>query len=664
MSFPASVLRLTALLTATLVAASACGDSDEERIRAANLAEGCSINSDCKSPLVCAFERCHVQCQETRDCPLGSRCVRTDGDYGVCLLEDETTCSAASDCPGKLVCAVDHECRDSCLRTSECVSPQLCVDTTCAEEGEVDPNGHLPGWGTSSGGTSGQGGGGAGGGAAQGGTGAAGQGGTAGQGGGAGGQGGTAGNGTGGSGASGGVSAGGTSSDAGIDASTGGSGGSGGTPFDAGATLPEPVSYWPLEQIGGGAPDAVGNHHAHFSGSPTPTTGKLGNGVEFNVTGAVDQRVEIYTSNDMKPLTTLAVSVWFKSAIPLNSSVRAPFMSRRDNFHLGYATGALVFDVTDISNVTTAASYTVDLGANQWHHAAASYDANGDNKLHLYLDGAEVATADGTGSINKNAIEATYLAFHSVYVYADYMLGSLDEAAYYTQPLTASDAAALYAAGNAGHPATTCSSCPSAVGYWPLDTDPDPSVPDVTGPNPGTVVNGPPSVPGKVNNALLMHNGQDRITFANSITLNPGRAMTLAMWVKPSTDVSTSSPYHQFFNKDYSYRLAGGGGPLLFEIAGGQASTSTTLWKDTWYHLAGTWDDAAKEIRLYVDGALVSQKTLTGSASSSGNIANVSRADAAFGAADEIVLYDVALSDEQVAALYNYGTAGLPIPHL
>jgi hypothetical protein len=42
-----------------LVIANACSGSDQTK--RVGLAEGCSINSDCDSPLICAFSRCRLR---------------------------------------------------------------------------------------------------------------------------------------------------------------------------------------------------------------------------------------------------------------------------------------------------------------------------------------------------------------------------------------------------------------------------------------------------------------------------------------------------------------------------------------------------------------------------------------------------------------------------
>jgi hypothetical protein len=162
-SLTKQILRLSLLSGGALHLVWGCSDSADEKIRAAELAQGCSINSDCRDPLVCAFERCHVACNEDRDCPDDLRCVLGSSDgINVCQLPDEVDCDSDKDCPGDQVCGVDEECRDSCERDGDCVEGQLCAKSNeCAsqlpEKDQVDESGNIV-TGAGSGGSDGSGG--------------------------------------------------------------------------------------------------------------------------------------------------------------------------------------------------------------------------------------------------------------------------------------------------------------------------------------------------------------------------------------------------------------------------------------------------------------------------------------------------------------------------
>lgn len=142
-------LSLGALSAVLALVAWGCGDNTEEKLRAAKLAQGCSINSDCAGNLVCVFERCHNACNADEDCLAPLRCVRgVEGGTNVCQLEDEIGCDRDKDCPGEQVCGVDEECRDSCRKDTECIAGQVCAASDeCASTGpgkdELDENGNI-----------------------------------------------------------------------------------------------------------------------------------------------------------------------------------------------------------------------------------------------------------------------------------------------------------------------------------------------------------------------------------------------------------------------------------------------------------------------------------------------------------------------------------------
>jgi hypothetical protein len=122
-----------------MVAAVACGGDTNEAAVRASIAEGCSLNSDCSSPLICAFKTCHRQCEATRDCINfgGGLCVQSEKPFYVCQTPTEEKCVRNSDCPGNQVCGTDQHCRDACLTERDCLTGQKCVTGVCAEPEEL-----------------------------------------------------------------------------------------------------------------------------------------------------------------------------------------------------------------------------------------------------------------------------------------------------------------------------------------------------------------------------------------------------------------------------------------------------------------------------------------------------------------------------------------------
>jgi hypothetical protein len=134
---------VVALLAASVPFALPACEGDDPPV-VATIGEGCLINTDCESPLVCAFRRCHTECKETRDCPAGQRCIVADRPFRVCQLDDERACSYNSECAGEQVCAVDGQCRDQCQADRDCAADQLCTSGTCASLDELVDGGLVP----------------------------------------------------------------------------------------------------------------------------------------------------------------------------------------------------------------------------------------------------------------------------------------------------------------------------------------------------------------------------------------------------------------------------------------------------------------------------------------------------------------------------------------
>jgi regulator of chromosome condensation (RCC1) repeat-containing protein len=131
-----------AALALSLGTVASCGGDDDAP--PTKLAEPCHANSDCGGSLICALGRCHEVCVNSKDCPAGQRCVKTEMTTA-CQLPLESKCTYDTDCIVPLVCGIDRNCRNMCQGDRDCLTGQFCdVSLTCADRTEVPDGSGLP----------------------------------------------------------------------------------------------------------------------------------------------------------------------------------------------------------------------------------------------------------------------------------------------------------------------------------------------------------------------------------------------------------------------------------------------------------------------------------------------------------------------------------------
>ena len=122
-----AVLCVALVLGIVSAAAASCSSNPAQ----VGLAQSCSLNSDCNTPLVCVFSRCHDACHNSGDCPTGERCVSggagAASDGNVCQLPTEATCSATSTCQSGEACGSDQQCRAECTPAMGCTAGDTCL---------------------------------------------------------------------------------------------------------------------------------------------------------------------------------------------------------------------------------------------------------------------------------------------------------------------------------------------------------------------------------------------------------------------------------------------------------------------------------------------------------------------------------------------------------
>jgi parallel beta-helix repeat protein len=134
--------------------------------------------------------------------------------------------------------------------------------------------------------------------------------------------------------------------------------------------------------------------------------------------------------------------------------------------------------------------------------------------------------------------------------------------------------------------------------------------------------------------------------------------------IRKAFNLKTSSPYvsGQHGRATFGVLVRDPGGPTSPDIDVIEAPTALTA---GWHHLAGIRDTAAGRFELYVDGVLVANKTPTaiGVIDSNanavlGSVGPASNIEYVQGLVDEPAIFDRALSDQEIQAIYSRGSAG------
>lgn len=162
--------------------------------------------------------------------------------------------------------------------------------------------------------------------------------------------------------------------------------------------------------------------------------------------------------------------------------------------------------------------------------------------------------------------------------------------------------------------------------------------------------------------ALSFDGVDDYINLLTNDSLNPS-SITLEAWVRPKArgDLFILDKYSA--DKGYCLYIQGGTNYIRFGVGNGISWTDISSGVipdlDTWVHIVATKDETLTEnaVKLYVNGVLKNQGNLSGAVSASPSDlkvgCGVDTTRFFNGIISEVRVYDRALTDEEIAWLYN-----------
>ena len=198
--------------------------------------------------------------------------------------------------------------------------------------------------------------------------------------------------------------------------------------------------------------------------------------------------------------------------------------------------------------------------------------------------------------------------------------------------------------------------------YLPFDEGSGTIAKDFSGNNNhGTLVNNPQWVDGKVGKALSFDGIDDNVIVPHSTTLNVTSTITIIVWIKPKT------PFKDFFSKSSwnVMRIILNEGSInnvkvVYRIGGVDVTTlsaNNVIVEDEWRHIA--WRYNGNQTQIFIDGNS-SGLPVNASGSLLTNSSEIwfrwgSGTDQRWykGLIDEVRIYNRALSDDEIKALYE-----------
>jgi len=316
----------------------------------------------------------------------------------------------------------------------------------------------------------------------------------------------------------------------------------------------------------------------------------------------------------------------------------------------------------------------------KWNFVTMTYDGNA---VKIYINSALDLTHTVADNFTQDFMGKFFIGARSDG--SERFDGNIDEVGIWNNALTANEITDLYNSGkaldarsNSGNYASTS----NLVGYWKMEDGSGTTLTDVSGYGNDGTINGASwtagilstsydNTPISYGNSLSFDGNNDLVSIQPSASILIDGAISLSAWVK--IPVSHNSNWGTIFGgyDEYHFNLYAGSnnsssnGVVQLENRNGTtAKGSTDLRDNKWHHVMAVYDGSNKYI--YVDGSLEATQSSSRSTPSTstsekliiGHVNHSTGSNEFFpGKIDEAAIWSGALSQSEVTAIYNSGTA-------
>jgi hypothetical protein len=426
------------------------------------------------------------------------------------------------------------------------------------------------------------------------------------------------------------------------------------------------LAYYPFN---GNVNDASSNGNNGIVYGATLSADHLGNANSAYHFDGNGQYIEIPHSNSLNSISNqMTVSFWVKVESFPSGNFGDIIISKQSGSGVsqsGYniyqvSQNAILLQVSSGGGNFGGASVPSDTSNyNIFHHVVLCFD-NGNSTS--YLDGVLISTGSSTATIGANTMPMLFGKANWTNINANPFNGILDDVGIWNRVLTSTEVTDLYNGSG------TISNC--LVSSYPFSGN----ALDNTGNGNDGIVNGASLTTdrfGNSNSAYQFNGISDYIQFASSPITND-QPFSIAAWVYLDTSV-VDLPILSFGCTGSSTLNEGtfgfypGTNFLTFETGGANDITSQNTAPQThqWVHVAVTHTSigyTANAFRFYVNGIPYSNNTHGGTNNPFpfNNLMSIGRmhggGSLSFfkGKIDDLFIYDCALSDSEIIALYGY----------
>ncbi len=419
-----------------------------------------------------------------------------------------------------------------------------------------------------------------------------------------------------------------------------------------------PVGHWPLDETTGtSAADASGsNQTATATGGVSWTAGRIGGGARFSGSDGVLGTAQPVLRTDM----SFSVSAWVRltGASAFFSAVTQDGV-RNSGFYLRYE-GDLDrwgFGMVTTDNDTEVLHRAVSTGPpryNVWTHLLGVYDQTA-GELRLYVDGVLQGTAAHTNAWNATGgLQIGRGKWRGFLL--DYWSGDIDDVRTYQGVVPAETIAEL------AHPPAVL------LGHWRLDETSGTVAADSSGAGrSATVGAGCTWAPGWFGGSLAADGACNAAT--GTPVVRTDQSFTVAAWLRftgaTEWTLYTAVSQEGTLNSGFLLQYMTGENQWGFSMPTSDSGSETYVTArspepvvlDVWTHVAGVYDASAGQLRLYVDGLLVSIVSHSNAWHADGSL-QIGRArwhgflgDWWRGGIDDVQVFQGALTDDEVYQL-------------